>query len=273
MLTSLNNIKTSKIMKTKKMATKLQQTYTKYTHVEHVLKLPDTYVGSVEHHEEMINVVDQENNIQSTKIRYVPALYKIFDEILVNAVDQHTRCETTKGVKQVTEMSVNISQENGTIEVINNGEGIDIMMMKEHQMYPPELIFGCLLTSSNYDEKEQKVTGGKNGYGAKLANIFSTEFIVETVDHNRKKKYLQTFNDNMSKKTKPIITPYTDEPFTRIQFSPDFKRLGMTYLEDDAFQLMKKRVFDVAAWVGKRVDVMFNGEKITQNNLLDYSNL
>ena len=183
------------------------------------------------------------------KIKYVPALYKIYDEILVNAVDQHTRYEATKGVKKVTSININIDQENGTIEVINNGEGIDIVMMKEHNMYPPELIFGCLLTSSNYDENEQKVTGGKNGYGAKLANIFSTEFIVETVDHNRCKKYLQVFNNNMSEKGKPKITTYKQEPFTRIKFSPDFQRFGMTNLDDDAFNLMKKRALDVASWL------------------------
>jgi DNA topoisomerase II len=43
-------------------------------------------------------------------------------------------------------------------------------------MYVPELIFGHLLTGSNYDDDEQKVTGGRNGYGAKLANIFSSSF-------------------------------------------------------------------------------------------------
>ncbi len=36
------------------------------------------------------------------------------------------------------------------------------------------------MTSSNYNDNKKKVTGGRNGFGAKLANIFSTEFTVET---------------------------------------------------------------------------------------------
>ena len=47
------------------------------------------------------------------------------------------------------------------------------------------------MTSSNYDKNKIKHVGGKNGYGAKLTNIFSNEFIVETVDYKRKKKFLE----------------------------------------------------------------------------------
>lgn len=36
-----------------------------------------------------------------------------------------------------------------------------------------------------------QVTGGRNGYGAKLANIFSNEFVVETCDGIRKRRYKQ----------------------------------------------------------------------------------
>ena len=51
-------------------------------------------------------------------------------------------------------------------------------MHSEHGCYVPELIFGHLLTGSNFDDDEKKTTGGRNGYGAKLANIFSTRFTV-----------------------------------------------------------------------------------------------
>ena len=45
-----------------------------------------------------------------------------------------------------------------------------------------ELIFGHLLTSSNYNDSNNKITGGRNGYGAKLTNIFSEKFTIETSD-------------------------------------------------------------------------------------------
>ena len=131
---------------------------------------------------------------------------------MANAEDQDTRLKmdhlallkkkskNKKRIDVVTTIKININKETGEISILNDGDGIDIVMMEEHNMYPPELIFGCLLTSTNYDDKKEKVTGGKNGYGAKLANIFSTKFIVETVDRIRKKHYIQTFTDNMSKK-------------------------------------------------------------------------
>jgi len=53
------------------------------------------------------------------------------------------------------------------------------------------------LTSSNYDDKEQKVTGGRNGFGAKLTNIFSREFEISTGSSRLRKVYTQRFYDNM----------------------------------------------------------------------------
>ena len=41
------------------------------------------------------------------------------------------------------------------------------------------------------DDDEKKTTGGRNGYGAKLANIFSTEFTVECLDTENEKKFTQ----------------------------------------------------------------------------------
>jgi DNA topoisomerase II len=70
-------------------------------------------------------------------------------------------------------LKVNINKKNGEISVMNNGKGIPVQIHKEYNIYVPDLIFGHLLTSSNYNDEEKKVTGGRNGYGAKLANIFS----------------------------------------------------------------------------------------------------
>jgi DNA gyrase/topoisomerase IV subunit B len=78
------------------------------------------------------------------------------------------------------------------------GDGIPVDKHAETGVWAPELIFGHLLTSSNYDKTEEKTVGGKNGYGAKLTNIFSKEFTIDTVDHRAKKRYTQTWTANMS---------------------------------------------------------------------------
>merc|ERR1719450_1969841 len=134
------------------------------------------------------------------KIDYVPALYKIFDEILVNAADNCMR--DPKGMDLI---DVTIDKQAGSISVMNNGKGVPVQVHKEHHCYVPELIFGHLLTSDNYDDNEKKVTGGRNGYGAKLTNVFSTKFIIETSDKTAGKKFRQVFENNMATKNKPKL--------------------------------------------------------------------
>ena len=77
------------------------------------------------------------------------------------------------------------------MSIWNNGKGIPVEMHAVEKMYVPELIFGTLLTSSNYNDEQRKVTGGRNGYGAKLCNIFSTEFTVETACSDSNKLFKQ----------------------------------------------------------------------------------
>ena len=105
----------------------------------------------------------------------------------------------------MNKIMVDIDPEEGFIKVWNNGNGIPVVMHEVEKCYVPELIFGNLLTGSNFDDNEQKTTGGRNGYGAKLANIFSTKFIVETFDSSRSQLYKQEFTDNMSVKGEPEI--------------------------------------------------------------------
>ena len=95
-------------------------------------------------------------------------------------------------------LKVEINQEEGFISVWNNGQGIPVALHKEEKIYVPELIFGHLLTGSNYNDDDKKVVGGRNGYGAKLANIFSTKFIVECGDSKKGKKFRMVWTRNMT---------------------------------------------------------------------------
>lgn len=141
----------------------IEEKYQKKTHHEHILELPDTYIGSVEMDKSVMWVFNEKvEKMEKREIEFVPGLYKIFDEILVNTRDQTVRCKSCKTIK------VSIDKENGSVEVWNDGAGIDVVIHKEHKIYIPELIFGHLLTSTNYDKSEKKIVGGKNGYGSKL---------------------------------------------------------------------------------------------------------
>ena len=115
------------------------------------------------------------------------------------------------------------------------------------------------MTSSNYDDNEKKVTGGRNGFGAKLANIFSTQFTIETGNRG-KKHYVQHFYDNMSRKDEPEVTDtHQVEDFTCVSFRPDLKKFNMTHLDEDIVALMTKRVYDLAGVTDSRVRVKLNG--------------
>ena len=214
--------------------TAIEQIYQKKTQLEHILLRPDTYVGSCEHIEEIQWVLGDCQKFVNKKIRYVPGLYKIFDEILVNASDNYQRD------RRMTQIKVNIDKSSNKISIWNNGKGIPVEIHKEHSIYVPELIFGHLLTSSNYNDSEKKVTGGRNGFGAKLTNIFSRSFKVETLDSKKKKKFEMTWSKNMKDKSEPIITGVdgaVSSDYTVIEFEPDLKLFGMKKLEDDIVAL------------------------------------
>ncbi|XP_014666193.1 PREDICTED: DNA topoisomerase 2-alpha-like [Priapulus caudatus] len=184
----------------------VERIYQKKSQLEHILLRPDTYIGSVEHVKQQMWVFDPETNegkggMVTREISIVPGLYKIFDEILVNAADNKQRDKNMNCIK------VNIDPENNKVSIWNNGKGIPIVEHKVEKIFVPELIFGHLLTSSNYDDSQKKITGGRNGYGAKLCNIFSTKFTCVTACKEYGKKFKQTWSDNMTKAGKQGESP------------------------------------------------------------------
>ena len=243
----------------------VEEVYQKLSQYEHILKRPDSYIGSIEFQKERMWVFNSETEkLEFREIKYVPGLFKIFDEILVNAADNYQNDKTMDYIK------VDIKQSENIIKIKNGGKGIPIKIHKKYDMYIPQLIFGNLLTSSNYDDNVKKVTGGRNGYGAKLTNIYSKTFIVETADSETGKKYTQKFYNNMLKFNEPKIEDYNDKDFTCITFEPDLERFGMNKLDDDIVALLQKRVYDMAGITPKEVKVYLNGKKIKVKNFEDY---
>ncbi|RZF39640.1 hypothetical protein LSTR_LSTR001161 [Laodelphax striatellus] len=245
---------------------KIEKQYQKKSQLEHILLRPDTYIGSVEHHTEQMWVYDSEKQaMEKREITYVPGLFKIFDEILVNAADNKQRDPSMNTIK------IEIKPEENIISIYNNGKGIPVVMHKEQKMYVPTMIFGHLLTSSNYNDEDDKVTGGRNGYGAKLCNIFSSSFIVETSSKEYKRSFRQKWAENMSKTSEPKIKP-DDDDYTKITFSPDLSKFKMEKLDKDIVDLMSRRACDIAASTGG-VKVLLNGKNLQIKTFKDYVDL
>ena len=237
----------------------------------HVYDTPDTYAGSDQETPDVLPLMeDKEIIFKDTEI--IPAIYKMFDEMIVNARDQRERLKDIKDSHPVTEIKVTINEETGEISIYNNGDSIKVQKHSSG-LYNAELIFGRLLTSGNYKKGQKRTVGGKNGYGAKIVNIFSTSFDVETGDRFTKQKYYQHFYDNMKKKDEPVIKKYSGKPYTKITWITDFKRFGIENFSKDMVSLMKRRVHDIAGVTDSKVNVYFNNEKIKIKSFSDYIKL
>uniref|UniRef100_A0A8B9MWV6 DNA topoisomerase 2 n=1 Tax=Accipiter nisus TaxID=211598 RepID=A0A8B9MWV6_9AVES len=244
----------------------VEHIYQKKTQLEHILLRPDTYIGSVELVTQQMWVFDEDVGLNCRDVTFVPGLYKIFDEILVNAADNKQRDKSMSCIK------VTIDVENNTISVWNNGKGIPVVEHKVEKVYVPALIFGQLLTSSNYDDNEKKVTGGRNGYGAKLCNIFSKKFTVETACREYKKLFKQTWTDNMGKAGEMKLKYFDGEDYTCVTFQPDLSKFKMTILDKDIVALMSRRAYDIAGST-KDVKVFLNGQRLPVKGFRSYVDL
>ena len=250
----------------------LAKQYQKKTDKQHILDNPDTYIGSVENVENN-SWIFEDNKIINKQIEYIPGLYKLFDEGIVNCRDHVIRMkkqnETNENTNLVSYINISI-EDDGTIEMINDGNGIDVAKHPEYDLWIPEMIFGHLRTSTNYDKDEKKIVGGKNGFGFKLVLIWSTYGYIETVDSVRKLKYCQTFENNLDVLGKPTIRKCSTKPYTKIRFKPDYARLGISSLTDSMKSLMIKRVYDIAAITDKSVKVKYNSELVPVKNFVQY---
>ena len=277
-------------------ASDLSSKYQKMTDLEHILKKPDTYIGSIQltectEYTALSGISATSGNTEGTEgvsialatFTHIPGLYKLVDEGLVNMRDHVIRqAQAIKDGKPdalpVTCIEVEVDAASGTITMTNDGNGIDIAQHPEHKMWIPEMIFGHLRTSTNYSEdKKEKIVGGKNGFGFKLVLVWSTWGSVETVDHVRGLKYVQEFKNNLTEICAPKITKCTaaacKKPYTRISFRPDYARLGIAGLTPDMMALFTKRVYDIAAVTDRSIRVKHNGGIIPVKDFKQYIGL
>lgn len=241
--------------------------YQKHTHREHIYSLPDTYIGSIETAPEEHYIVSEKSFIQKT-VPFNPGFYKLVDELLVNAHDHVVRLQQRKSTNPVKNIWVTVDAQ--TLTIKNDGESIDIEQHPVHG-WIPQMIFGELLTSTNYDKTEKKLVGGKNGYGVKLVNIFAESLEVIIVDSQRELRYAQTFEHNMTKTGTPAITKSKSKSFVQLTWTPDFQKFGMTSIPDGMMEVIKRRVHDLALTAGREVKVFWNSEHLKFKDLGAYA--
>lgn len=240
---------------------KIEEKYKVLDQISHVLLRPQTYVGSNKPHKSLKDVV-VDNKIQKQELSYIPSFIKIFDEVVTNSVDE------SKRNKSLNKIDIKIDVDKNFICVRDNG-GIPVEIHQEHKQYVPEVIFGNLMSGSNYDDADERIVAGLNGLGAKLTNIFSKEFQISTCDG--KKEFIQKFSNNMRDRTKPQVKSLKTK-YTQIIYQPDLEKFGIDKIDPDHFKMLEKRVYDLAA-TNPLIKFTFNDKAINFKSFEDYIRL
>lgn len=242
----------------------IEEKYKKLTQIEHILLKPGMYIGDIDIRNDT-QFIYSNNKIEQKEISWSPGLYKIFDEIIVNSYDQTIRDKT------VTKINVNINEESFSCH--NDGIGIDIVTHPEYKIYIPELIFANLMTSTNYDESEERIVGGTHGLGAKLTAIFSKKFIIEVWDSKRGLSYYQEIENNLTKINKPIIKKENIKMGgVKITCFPDFTKFKLNNLSKDIINLFQKRTIDLIGLVNSKVRISLNNKELKESSWTNYLN-
>lgn len=242
-----------------------ERKYDKVSQREHILLRPGMYIGSVSKSTEPMWLYES-GIITKRDISFIPGLYKIFDEIIVNARDHSINDKTCNQI----DIEVNI--DDGYFSVFNNGDnGIPVKEHEKHKILIPSMIFGELLTSSNYDDTKKRTTGGLNGLGSKCSNVWSKRFEVEVQDKKNKKYFHQVWEDNMLKINPAKISSKSTKSYVRVKCYPDLERFKLKSLKTH-LPLFEKRAYDLAL-TSDKVKVRFNGNDIKINKLSDFMNL
>lgn len=245
------------------MSKKIEEQYKVLDQISHILLRPQTYLGSNKPNTSVQYVFNKETNkMENMEITYIPSFLKIFDEIITNSIDE------SKRNSKLNRIDITIDVEIGKITIKDNG-GMPIVIHKEHNQYIPEVVFGTLLSGSNYSDDENRIVAGVNGYGSKLTNIFSTEFKVSSSDG--KNEFNQIFSNNMRNRTKPLVKKSTKK-FTEISYIPDYEKFGLTNIDSNHYKMIEKRVYDLAG-CNTNVKIYFNGELIEFKSFDDYIKL
>jgi len=245
------------------VSSKKDTKFSKLSQREHVLHRPDMYTGSLSP-EVTPHVICTENGDFTTKdVKVAPAFLQVVEEVLMNSADRVSAKHEENGdsIEHPTS-KISVDVEGDQVTVTNDGSGIPCVFMEEHKMYAAELIFGHMLTSSNYDDTKKRLSSGRNGAGIKTLNIFSTKMQIETIDSYRCKKYVQVFEDNMSVVKKPKITSYSGKPYTRVTANIDLPRFGVKgdSITKDIIGILRKRSHEIQMCSMDTIKVSFNGE-------------
>jgi len=248
--------------------------YKKVDPISHIHMRPDMYIGSLKPRTQLRCWTADETSgltriIEVPSLVYSDGLLRIFIEALSNAIDNTWR--SRKANVKATKIRVHVNKETGETSIWNDGLHIPIEVHATEKIYNPELIFGHLLSGSNLNDNEERLSSGRNGLGIKLLNVFSQKCVVEIFDPVNRLVYIQEWRNNMRICDKPRIkkAPASKKDgYTSISWVPDFEKFSMTGYDTTTLMLYKKFALDASMLT--RLPVWFNDEKYYYKSFVDY---
>lgn len=259
--------------------------YTKLDNISHCHKRPDMYIGDNKFMKKHA-IIYEEDKLDIQEGEYCDGVLRLFIELLSNSMDNFYRSKETE--TPMTRIDVFFDSDTNRIDIKNDGCSIPVQMHEKEKIYIPELIFGHLLSSSNYDDSVDRITSGRNGLGGKLTNVFSKIFSIECFDYSSGLVYKQKWTENMRKVSKPKIVPKTKgekikSGYTKVSYEIDFtkfKGVDNQYMNEQTkynsmtICCMRKYLVD-ASMLMNGIPVYFNKEKLQIKNgvLLEYGKL
>ncbi len=258
--------------------------YQNLSYNQHVRLRTGMYVGSKDITENNVWILNKEDNkLEKQVLKYSIAMYNIIDEIIVNSIDHIQRTLNIKGKNKCDIIKLNFNKDTGIISVWNNGEGIIVEKFKDQDYYIPEMIFSKEMSGSNFNSDSSKISAGMNGSGAKICNILSKEFVVETTDLKNKLHYYQKFENGNEIKNTPVITKLTKvdkdkkNPYTQITFLIDYELFDKNGYNQDLADTLEKLLYTrmsyVSIYCGSKYKIYYNEEELQTKSLFDLSKL
>lgn len=270
------------------------QEYKVFDDYKHVISRRETYLGPSGNSERKMYLYNyQTDSLTYSKVSLNFGFLKIFDEILVNAIDNLER-STSKNRMTTIKLDFPIISGHECISIYNDGPSIKIAKYKAQPRqenetdvqferrqaveqlqigkYYPEVLFTVLHSSSNYntDEDKTRTTGGLNGLGAKLTSIFSKLFIIDVVESG--KHYHQVIKNNCENIDSPTITSTSDPDSVQITFLPDWSLLDVSHqftsLTPILKQVIAKRMFD---YVHLNINLFISGNQLPKLTFSEFA--
>ena len=209
----------------------------------HVRRKLGMYLGSTDEQKEYRWTLNPgyDDWIEYRESIHVPAIIKLFDEVISNSIDEALRTN----FEYANKIDAEYDSTTGEITITDNGRGISTEIDPEYGKTGVELAFTQLRAGSNFGE-EDFVSIGTHGLGASLVNITSSKFVVISCDGKNKIRLESKWNLISEQLVSKVKKLKAGPKGTSVTFIPDFDLFGVEELTEDIMCLIEKRVRDLA---------------------------